>query len=711
MIGARDNGDGGVSVEGNASGSISGNVSSNGNVVEKLKLLSSQGGQSIDWLMGHDFGEIKIGAKQGVAPEVHLLAKLHHDSGSYGKGRGGNSGGSSGRRAGRDFGYALALRALDTRKKDAFVKLIPNGGTSSGKSMKAQMDYLSREGEEEIIRSEQFLGLALKDEEDREELIEAWGLNLPNKNNTDRTSHFVVSFPTGTDRDAADRAARAWASALFDSGNYGDVYDYYTVTHQDTDHPHTHVVVNRRGLHNGQWLKVSKRSIINYHELRHVQVEVAANEGIELKAVPRAAMGKTERPLTSAEVRRAGREGRDPIPRSYNEAGALEAAAKVFYYTNQMRFEGEALKERYPDIAKAITRLTQGLREGHSLRSLQDQENGRGNQDQHRHDQYKHGQDRKQQHIHLINDGKVKLMEEALEAIRERVIKEFQVLDLRVQRLSEDSLERSEIERQIADNKLRVAPFINTGNYDDVDAAIDKQGRYRGVYTDDQVGAAIKAEADAAVHAIAKQHGLDPDITLARYNSPKPATSKLADRWHAQEERALTAVGGNPSSVIDAHTEIAQVYGRARERLLDHRNLKQEILEDASRTTQEEHNQTRLAPRELRMERSLKRVARISAAISQEQREQLEQGDLSQLAGITKNAATQKIIARQYLEAAIELNGGRYKEALERTQRDLDRRAHPTGQENQQDQDQALEKQRQSPRSRSRSRNTDGFDL
>ncbi|MEO1141228.1 MAG: relaxase/mobilization nuclease domain-containing protein, partial [Pseudomonadota bacterium] len=522
MIGEDDNG--GVSVR------------------EKLKLFSNTG-LSIDWLMGHDFGHIKIGAKQGVAPELYLLKKMYQ-FGSYGGGSGRNG------KSRRDPAYSLALKALDTRRKDAFVKLIANGGTSNGTSMKAQMEYLSRDGEEEIVRSEQFMGSVLKAEE-REDLVETWGLNLPNRNNTERTSHFVVSFPIGTDREAADRAARAWAGELFDSGKYGDVYDYYTVTHKDTDHPHTHIVVNRWGLHNGQWLKVSKRSVINYNELRHVQVEVAAKEGIALKALPRAAMGKTERPLTSAEVRRAGREGRTPISRPYNEAGALEAAAKVFYYTSQMRFEGHLLEERYPQVAKAITRLTQGLREGQSV------------------SKYLHDQDKK-----LVDDGRIRPMERTLEDIREKVVKEFQELDMRVQKLPEDSRERAEIERQIADNKLRVAPFIEAGNYVDVDVSIDNQGRYRGVYADDEVGKAIKNEADAKVRVIAQKHGLNPDVILARYDSAKPATLRQADRWRAQEERAVSAAGGAPSAVTDAHTEIAQIYGRARDRLLDHRNLK-----------------------------------------------------------------------------------------------------------------------------------------
>ena len=110
----------------------------------------------------------------------------------------------------------------------------------------------------------------------------AWGLPETDRGGADRTSHFVVSFPQGTDPDAAERAGRAWAVALFDSGAYGDRWDYYTAFHKDTAYPHIHVVVGRRGLDEGQWLRVSSRGELTFDRLREVQVDVAAREGIAL---------------------------------------------------------------------------------------------------------------------------------------------------------------------------------------------------------------------------------------------------------------------------------------------------------------------------------------------------------------------------------------------------------------------------------------------
>ena len=101
---------------------------------------------------------------------------------------------------------------------------------------------------------------------------------------------------------------------MFGSGTYGgDSYDYYTAFHTDRAHPHMHVVVYRRGLENGEWLKVSERSDMNYDAMRSVLVDVAGREGIDLEATPRLARGLHDRPVPDAEYRRAGEQGRVPV--------------------------------------------------------------------------------------------------------------------------------------------------------------------------------------------------------------------------------------------------------------------------------------------------------------------------------------------------------------------------------------------------------------
>ncbi|MEM8541544.1 MAG: relaxase/mobilization nuclease domain-containing protein [Pseudomonadota bacterium] len=108
----------------------------------------------------------------------------------------------------------------------------------------------------------------------------------------DLTTHIVISFPEHIEADSAHAAARDWAAEMFDSGKYGGKWDYITAFHTNRPHPHLHVIVNRRELENGDWLKISKRNEhINYDSMRDVLVEVAAKHGIELEATSRAERG------------------------------------------------------------------------------------------------------------------------------------------------------------------------------------------------------------------------------------------------------------------------------------------------------------------------------------------------------------------------------------------------------------------------------------
>ena len=148
---------------------------------------------------------------------------------------------------------------LPGRNPQAVVKMIRNGGASDLRGMKAQMDYLSREGKEPLERSEAQMGIEI-DAEQEAEMAAAWRMPPEGSGRADRTSHFLASFPEGTDAEAAKRAGRAWAEEMFGSGKYGgDSYDYYTAFHTDRAHPHMHVIVYRRGLEEGAWLKVSQQ--------------------------------------------------------------------------------------------------------------------------------------------------------------------------------------------------------------------------------------------------------------------------------------------------------------------------------------------------------------------------------------------------------------------------------------------------------------------
>ena len=133
---------------------------------------------------------------------------------------------------------------------------------------------------------------------------------------------------------------RAWADEMFNSGRYGGKWDYVTVFHSKTtdvpdkatEHPHLHVVVNRRGLDNeGAWLKISKRDPhMNYDNMRETLAEVARERGLELDATSRAERGlekdNTKNSLAQHHMRL--RAGDTPMPDAFDQASEKAAGEK-----------------------------------------------------------------------------------------------------------------------------------------------------------------------------------------------------------------------------------------------------------------------------------------------------------------------------------------------------------------------------------------------
>ncbi|MEO1381109.1 MAG: relaxase/mobilization nuclease domain-containing protein, partial [Pseudomonadota bacterium] len=182
------------------------------------------------------------------------------------------------------------------------------------KSISNQLDYLTRNQELEAELSARYQGVAITTKEQVEELSRNWTAQAQNgnrgSNEQQMTTHLVASFPPGTDPKKAKEVGRAFADEMFNSGKYGGTYKHAKVFHEDTDHPHMHIVVNRRSLE-GNWLKISKRDPhMNYDNMREVLAEVASERGLDLEATSREERGLKKDPnqLTLAQLRQKERE-------------------------------------------------------------------------------------------------------------------------------------------------------------------------------------------------------------------------------------------------------------------------------------------------------------------------------------------------------------------------------------------------------------------
>lgn len=199
----------------------------------------------------------------------------------------------------------------------AIVKHVRQGGTRHASGLSRQLKYLSREGELNVERSQRYAGGALNPAE-FEQFANSWALEtgiFDGRNGTRNSlsTHLVVSFPPGTNPDNARESARDWAWRMFGGAEGQPAYDYYTVSHRDREHPHTHIVVNRRGIDGRDWLKIANRHpTLNYPNMRKVMVEIASQYNIDLEASTRGERGVDGRNQNDGQYRRARRGTAEP---------------------------------------------------------------------------------------------------------------------------------------------------------------------------------------------------------------------------------------------------------------------------------------------------------------------------------------------------------------------------------------------------------------
>ncbi|MEM9232486.1 MAG: relaxase/mobilization nuclease domain-containing protein [Pseudomonadota bacterium] len=166
----------------------------------------------------------------------------------------------------------------------AMVKVVRGGSVTASGRLGGQLSYITRKGTVEMERGdtgELTHGVdALRDVQD--EWAEDWA--RMDARVTSYTYHVILSYPKHTDREAAKQAARRFGERLT-NGEYGDRYKYVMAHHDDTGHPHTHLVISRAGAL-GKTLQLSRYGITPQN-LRELQVETAQDVGIALTATSR----------------------------------------------------------------------------------------------------------------------------------------------------------------------------------------------------------------------------------------------------------------------------------------------------------------------------------------------------------------------------------------------------------------------------------------
>lgn len=596
--------------------------------------------------MGDHWGALDL----GTSTRLSLLRHIDRE-----QGRMGGSSGQSSRLSSTSGAQRMALRAVRGAPQ-AMVKVIRKGGTGNARGMRDQMSYLQKDGDAALERSEAFFGLQMGQFQ-QNELISAWGLDVPTTTQSDKTTHFVVSFPSDTDHEAAYRAGRAWAEELFASGSYGDVFDYYTAFHTDRAHPHLHVIVNRRGMENDSWLKVSKRSLFNYDELRIVQAETASREGIELEASPRHARGLTDRPIPDAEVRRARQEERLPARTRHTPITIIRSAALLIAQAQQAEANSALLKDAYPRVASRFSELSALLRRGVWVAQTPDR-----------------SAPQKLQNAIQYSEFIMSRRSEILDGI-EQIDTELAAVP--------NGAERVPLERDASRIKAEASKLMP-----DVAELRDSMPersleRYRGMAVVDATDAERKELADREVAAFAIQVGVEPSKFLSRYQDEEGVPKALADRWRKDElediQKNLSFQDRSDQTPVerlaqtaydDLHRSALQTYRQAERDLTEHAAKRRELQRIARLVRQVDHLEGSVQPLA-----DADIVSSVREVLHPDELKRLERGDANALAHVVEDQSTANELARRYMQASLDEASPVRRQQLDDALRTINRQA------------------------------------
>ncbi|QEE37536.1 endonuclease (plasmid) [Octadecabacter sp. SW4] len=246
----------------------------------------------------------------------------------------------------------------------AVFKAIRGGGTHTKSQLANQLEYLTTKSTH-IVDSSGFLDGKSKLERGEikdltERFAKRWSAGFKPK--LGQTTHLLMSFPIGTRGEDVRDIATDVAERFFqtDEGHF----DYIIAVHEDRDHPHAHLVLNRRSQE-GEFFYLARNHRFNYDDFRLAMVEEAEKYGVRLEATRRVDRGEVHYPAKTREVYAAKEEGRVPqererVSKDLTRTLAEIANTKIVFHS----LAAEASSENRADIAQVLFRAGEVLAKG-----------------------------------------------------------------------------------------------------------------------------------------------------------------------------------------------------------------------------------------------------------------------------------------------------------------------------------------------------------
>lgn len=249
----------------------------------------------------------------------------------------------------------------------AVFKPIRSGGCSTKAELTNQLEYLTTKSSHIIDSRGLFDGKRTLNAEEIKGIVDRfsgrWDENFRPK--MGHTTHMLMSYPIGTKGEDVRDISAAVCERFF--ANEDRNFDYIVAIHEDRDHPHAHIVINRKSQE-GEYFYLGRDHHFNYDAFRTAMVEEAEKVGVRLEATKRIDRGVTTYQPRTKEIYDAKAEGREPVARERIGRDLDSALAEIANTSKVYRsLAAEASAENREDIANALFRAGEILANGGQL--------------------------------------------------------------------------------------------------------------------------------------------------------------------------------------------------------------------------------------------------------------------------------------------------------------------------------------------------------
>lgn len=427
----------------------------------------------------------------------------------------------SGRRQGSSYskiGRASVrnvAKAASGQSRAAIFKRIRSGGCKTRLSLGNQLSYVNDKAVFTYASMNNALDAeAVLTEDQMSEIIEDWAETWQGTTKLGFTSHMLLSFPKDVSVEQVRDITMEWASHFFESGDYGDQWDYVLAVHDDRAHKHAHILLNNRGVDQGTWFSCWAEGVMSPQLMREKQAEIAEKHGIVLDATTRLERGIFVKPAGMEEIYAAKAEARLPSEIALTAQERSMAEAQVTGFAKE-----------YKSMADLLDRLDQGA----LATSVRDMANAMGR-----------GEQWQGQMEGEFNMRDIQTVGQATE-YAERAI---EAIGLKIEEL--DVTERAAFE-------IKTAPLIKDLSQMVPDP--DLQSRFnKGLLEpyppgagDERVLEILHAKSDPMLNdvmAYGERVGLDTEDILARMEAGGTKNHGLAQNWVERDMNAVLAPDG-----------------------------------------------------------------------------------------------------------------------------------------------------------------------